>query len=102
MLRQALFVIGTVVLVVGGLIGIVGYLPLALHLVFWGALLLVALQFERWRYRDRNDGGQNGWQTTAERFEDPETGSVMTVEYQPATGARRYVPASSQPPPRAQ
>lgn len=32
-----------------------------------------------------------GWRPTDERFIDPETGELVTVWYDPATGDRRYV-----------
>ena len=32
-----------------------------------------------------------GWVATKERFVDPESGKLVTVFYQPATGERRYV-----------
>ncbi len=32
-----------------------------------------------------------GWRPTDEKFVDPETGGLVTVWYDPATGERRYV-----------
>ena len=63
-------------------------------MTIWGLVLLLAVVFERWRYRQREKTGGGEWQATEERFVDPETGRLMQVFYQPATGERRYVPIS--------
>ncbi|WP_460597945.1 hypothetical protein [Geomonas sp. Red276] len=63
-----------------------GYFPF----LIWGGILVIAIPFERWRYRRQHrDDGQ--WQPTGEKFEDPETGQIMEVEYDPVSGERRYV-----------
>ena len=55
-------------------------------------VLLIGILFERARYgaaqRRPIDGG---WQETPERFIDDESGRPVTVWFDPATGARRYV-----------
>jgi hypothetical protein len=45
---------------------------------------------ERWRYQGLTDDrpGRN-WQATPERFVDPQTGRLVTVFFNPATGERR-------------
>jgi hypothetical protein len=60
-----------------------------------GTVLALALVFERWRYRGSDGPGSNRWRRTEERFEDPESGQIMEVLYDPATGQRRYVKASA-------
>jgi len=55
-----------------------------------GVVLLVAMLFERWRYRNRNASPEGNWQATGERFIDPETGKQMEVLYDPTSGERRY------------
>jgi hypothetical protein len=58
----------------------------------WGAIIAGALLVERWRYKplvDHRPGRE--WQATPERFVDPESGQVVTVFFNPATGERRYV-----------
>ncbi len=50
--------------------------------------------FERWRYRSAAGDGGRGWQRTGERFEDPESGQVMEVLFDPSSGQRRYVEAT--------
>jgi hypothetical protein len=48
--------------------------------------------FERWRYRPLTaDQPGRDWHATPERFVDPESGRLVTVFFNPATGERRYV-----------
>lgn len=91
-LRCALFIFAI------GLI-VVGLLPLLdgqalIGPTVWGAILLVALLIERWRYVAPTEltTASQGWQLTDEKFVDPETGTVMQVAYHAESGARRYVP----------
>jgi len=60
-------------------------------LLFTG-LLFVGVVFERVRYgaAQRRPVGET-WQETTERFIDDESGRPVTVWFDPATGARRYV-----------
>jgi hypothetical protein len=66
--------------------------PGALNIAFAGAIVFAGVLFERWRYPGAPAKGEDGWQATDERFEDPETGQVMRVDFRPATGERRYRP----------
>lgn len=60
------------------------------------ALVVVAIAFERQRYRGREGAGPRGHLTpTAERFIDPETGRKVQV-WAGAGGERHYV---EEPPP---
>jgi hypothetical protein len=54
-----------------------------------GLVLFVAVRFERWRAQAKPSAG-GAWQSTGERFEDPGSGRTVQVEYNPATGERRY------------
>jgi hypothetical protein len=65
--------------------------PGALELDAAGLLILGSLAFEG-RYRNRKNGDER-WQKTGERFEDPTTGELTEVRYNPQTGERAYVPA---------
>lgn len=72
---------------------------LLLH-AFWPPTLLFGLcfagtVFERARYRQLDAVPPPGpdWQSTEERFVDPESGRLVTVWFQASTGARRYVAA---------
>jgi hypothetical protein len=73
--------------------GAVSLFPPAL----WLLLLLVALLFERYRYKPLVEAPPGpDWADTGERFRDPRTGREVRVFSQPATGRRAYVsPASS-------
>jgi uncharacterized protein (DUF58 family) len=91
MLRRALLWIATL-LAMGGLVLLVAGVPApGVPFLLAGGVLLLALVFERWRYRSEPaaDGGR--WHRTEERFEDPESGQIMEVQFDPATGQRRYV-----------
>jgi len=59
-------------------------------LVF-GSLLLLGTVFERWRYKQVKTAGAAHGAATGERFVDPETGALMEVWYDAATGERSYV-----------
>jgi hypothetical protein len=66
----------------------------AAPMAIWGTVLLLAVVFERWRYRNNNQSLSGDWEATDERFVDPESGKLVQVWYQPTTGERRYLPAS--------
>lgn len=55
-------------------------------------IVFLGIAFENFRYkRLRRDVPGPGWETTGERFVDPETGESVTVWFDPASGERRYV-----------
>jgi hypothetical protein len=93
LLRVGLLVFGGIMLaaaVFGALFGcrLAAVIPLAL----WGAILAGGVLIERWRYQRLADNHPGrDWQATPERFVDPETGRLVTVFFNPATGERRYV-----------
>jgi len=66
---------------------------------FEAAIVLVALVAERGRYRPKTSEGT--WTRTKERFLDPTSGQWMLVDFNPATGERRYVPDREARPPVA-
>lgn len=90
MLRITLLICG-VGLTVTGIIfwvrGNCGFQPV----LMWGVILVTAVLFERWRYRRNEHSHDRQWQPTGEKFEDPETGKIMEVHYDPVSGERRYV-----------
>jgi hypothetical protein len=92
-LRAALFVVCGILLAAAGWSAFAGCtLGATLRLAVPGLVLLFALVVERWRYKPvtgRPPGAD--WVPTHERFVDPESGKLVTVFYQPATGERRYV-----------
>ena len=63
------------------------------ELLALGALGILGTVFERWRYRKHLPPSAR-WEPTAERFEDPATGEVMEVLYDPVSGERRYEPVN--------
>jgi len=113
--RGIIVVFGLLVMV-GGLLAIVALPAIGLAGLVWvvgGGILVVAVLFERQRYRSgaaelanaqpgpgggEPSGGQleARFRMTAEAFIDPTTGVHMRVAVDPATGDRRYVADTSQ------
>lgn len=89
MLRRALMAVGALLAAGGLALAVSGHRAPGSNLLLTGAVLLLALVFERWRYRSAAKGGR--WTRTSERFEDPESGQIIEVQFDPATGQRRYV-----------
>jgi hypothetical protein len=90
MLRSTVLLIG-VAAVVGGLLALFAGCPPGWVFAFWGALIVVSIVYERFRYKpiEYLSPGQ-GWTRTPERFIDDETGEAVTVWIN-ATGERKYV-----------
>lgn len=63
-----------------------------IYLICIGAAIILGTVFERWRYRAAAPANAR-WERTGERFEDPATGETMEVQYDRASGERRYVRA---------
>ena len=81
-------VVVTAILVVsrvGGLLPVFGWIGVQ------AAIVLIAIVFERGRYRPPTTA-VTGWVHTPERFMDPTSGEWLAVEFNPGTGERRYVP----------
>ena len=93
MLRAIVVLVGTLMLLSGFamLLSSTAIAP-AIYMIGTGTLVIGTTLFERWRYRPPLSTASS-WQRTGERFEDPETGQVLAVEFDPRTGERRYVPA---------
>ncbi len=97
MLRQALIVIVSVLL--AGLI-IVDFVAhgAAIPFTFAAAVVLIGLIFENHRYRSFANVAPGGtFQPTGERFIDPDSGKLVEVHSDPASGARRYVEIGDAP-----
>ena len=100
MLRSSLLVFGMVLAVIGlVLLAVHRCNPSGWPFLIWGAVIVIAVLFERWRYRHIQHSRDEQWQRTGERFEDPETGQTVEVLFNPSTGERRYVPESGKTPP---
>ena len=93
MLRAGVLVFGGVMLAAAALGALAGCRPATtIPLAIWGAIFAGGVLIEHWRYQTLSDGRPGrGWQATPERFVDPETGRLVTVFLNPATGERRYV-----------
>ena len=94
MLRTLLLVVGLVMFVVGlgaRLAGHLGATPIGVI----GAVVVLAVLFERWRYRPSTRDAADEWVKTDEHFIDPGSGRAMEVLFNPRTGERRYVGADS-------
>jgi hypothetical protein len=71
--------------------------PMAWPALAAAGLLVLGTLWERFYYRGSGSGGP-GWQATQERFRDEESGNLVTVWFNPATGERRYVEQGAAPP----
>ena len=91
MLRTIVLALGVIVAVVGALLVAAGTRGTGVYLLCVGAAIVLGTVFERWRYRNAPPAAAR-WERTGERFQDPATGEVMEVEYDRASGERRYVP----------
>ncbi|HEX5352482.1 MAG TPA: hypothetical protein VFW60_00205 [Rhodanobacteraceae bacterium] len=96
MLAIALYVIGSILLLVAAIALLVGgalvmFLP---QLIAGGLFLIIALAIERWRYKPVSEACPDPrWTDTGERFVDPETGVLTAVYFDPAKGERHYLAA---------
>ena len=91
MLRNALVAIG-VLLILAGIVNVLaGFGPPSLPLFVIGAILVICVVYEPWRYKEIVSRPKAGWRPTGERFVDPETGRLTEVHYDAATGQRHYV-----------
>ncbi|MBO9714018.1 hypothetical protein [Sphingomonas sp.] len=73
--------------------------PAAWPMVCMAALFTAGIWLERFYYRGSASGrGGGAWSETGERFVDTESGRMVTVWYNGATGERRYVEAGETPP----
>ena len=91
MLRRVIIVIALLLAATGGWllsrqVWVPGWQMLAL-----AALVFLGTAFEKWRYRKGPGPHGAQWQRTEEKFADPISGEEMEVQYDPASGERRYV-----------
>lgn len=92
MLRSVLVFLGLAALALGALCLVIGADPPAYTLLIWGAILLAAIVYERFRYKPLAHSAPGAdWQRTSERFVDPDSGKTVTVYLQPGSGERQYV-----------
>ena len=97
MMRPALIVLASLAFA-AALAGLWVGGKVALPATIMSGVVLVSAIFENWRYRRVSATAPGaGWQETTERFIDPDSGSTVTVFFNPATGERRYVDAPTGP-----
>ncbi len=91
MLRKALIAYGVLCLI-GAVILLASHVTTALviYLAINGLLIAGGILFERSGYRSQVNRMQGNWQHTGERFNDPTSGQVVEVYYNPQTGERDY------------
>ena len=90
MLRTIVLALGLIAVTAGTLLVVAGTRGLGIYLLCVGAAIILGTVFERWRYHNASPAGAR-WERTGERFEDPATGDTMEVQYDRASGERRYV-----------
>jgi hypothetical protein len=99
MLRTIVLALGAVAVATGAVLIAAGTRGSGVYLICVGAAIILGTAFERWRYRNAPPAGAR-WERTGERFEDPATGETMAVEYDRASGERRYVRTGESPSPK--
>ncbi|HEX5314749.1 MAG TPA: hypothetical protein VFX38_07605 [Gammaproteobacteria bacterium] len=96
-LRGSLLVLAVAAAIAGIVLAVLRIAP-GLPLAIGAGVFAILVAGESWRYRHRRPAADaSGFQTTAERYRDPGTGEWMAVEYDPRSGARRYVKADGPP-----
>lgn len=89
LLRIVLFLVGCTM--VGTGIRHIGTGLPVFPLIVFGLMLVIGVLFERGRYRTSATASDPDEEPTGEVFDDPTTGTRVTVLYNKRTGARRYV-----------
>ena len=97
MLRWVLIAYGVLCLI-GAVILLAAHVTtvLVIYLAINGILIVGGILFERSGYRSRVNRTRGKWQPTGERFNDPTTGRIVEVYYNPQTGERDYRDSSHQ------
>lgn len=95
MLRKGVLWAGGLLVLFGLGIAMICHSPAGLGPAVFGAIMVLAVLFERWVYKRIVDGAPGpGWQPTGEKFLDPSSEVLVEVYFQPATGKRVYVRAA--------
>ena len=91
MLRKVVLALALILLAVGVWFVATGAVG-AWVCILWGAIIAAAIAYERFRYKPLQSGAPGpGWEKTNERFVDDETGKMVSVYIETATGERQYV-----------
>ncbi len=92
MLRRSLVTIAALISILGAVALVSGAAESGIMFLALGALVVGAVVLEQFRYKAlEKDRPGPGWDRTAERFVDDETGKTVTVYVEPKTGERIYV-----------
>ena len=91
MLRTIVLALGCIAVAAGAVLVGAGTRGAGIYLMCVGVAVILGTAFERWRYRNAPPAGAS-WERTGERFQDPATGETLEVQYDRASGERRYVP----------
>lgn len=92
MLRNVVLAAGLLMLVGGLVTAAAGVAGASLWLLIVGGTITAGTLLERVVYKPlQREKPGTGWVKTAERFVDPDTGQLVDVFYNPATGERKYV-----------
>ena len=91
MLRRVLIAYAVLCLI-GAVILLLAHVTIALviYLAINGLIIAGVILYERSSYRSTADRTQGKWQPTGERFNDPTSGKIIEVYYNPQTGQRDY------------
>jgi hypothetical protein len=91
LLRRVLIAYGVLCLI-GAVILLAAHVTIALviYLAINGLIITGGILLERSSYRSNADRTQGKWQPTGERFNDPTSGQIVEVYYDPQTGERDY------------
>jgi hypothetical protein len=92
-LRRLLLVVGIALLLTGLGLLLAAVRGPGVYVLLIGTALLLGTLLERWRYHPPAPPPGARWERTGERFEDPHSGKIMEVLYDPGSGQRRYEPA---------
>lgn len=90
MLRRIVLLAAVALVIVGVWLLARGVVSPGAQALLGGAVIFLAVRFERWRDRVKPSAPESAWQSTGERFEDPGSGKTVQVEYNTQTGERRY------------
>jgi hypothetical protein len=97
LLRRLLIAYGVLCLI-GALVLLVLHVTvvLVIYLAINGLIITAGIFLERSSYRSKADTTQGKWQSTGERFNDPTSGKLIEVYYNPQTGERDYRESEAQ------
>ena len=89
---------GCAILLLIGAAILTGFFPFAWPYLLMAGIFAVGVFYERVFYRGAKAPRGEGWQATAERFRDQESGAMVTVWFNSRTGERLYVDEGGDPP----